>query len=290
MRVSGPPTVTSPNPPFRPFCDGCGSRFEEGQLRPLSKFCSYCGQPLSPWTVRQLAQAIKSTSNTPTLTANRPSLSPEDDEPVRPVGRMSGRRQGQRRLLSESSSDGEDDLPITPSASRAGREKRQVLSETPPGQDESPNRTKRPRGQINYSVNDYYQKMMRPSAKPRAEPSSKRVRTGPSTRSGVPRVHTILHTLNLTDKVKPPSNPPANDLSETTREEEASSQGASADHDESMDSDHDIPDDLQEELDQPIPSYRRVKAFGKRSKPFLHPPFVHSDRAASTVRPRPTSP
>jgi hypothetical protein len=191
MRVTDPASVTSSNPPFRPFCDGCGSQFDEGQLRPLSKFCSYCGQPLSPWTVRQLGlQTTKSTSNTPTVTPTRPSASPEDEEPVRRVGSMSGRRQGQRRLLSESSSDGEDDLPITPiraSGSR-GREKRQVLSETPPGHDGSPIRTKRPRGQINYSINDYYQKRMRPSLKPTPEPSSKRVRTARSTRRTVPRV------------------------------------------------------------------------------------------------------
>jgi hypothetical protein len=76
-------------------------------------------------------------------------------------------------------------------------------------------------------------------------------------------------------------------LSETTREEEeegASSEEASFGHYDSMDDDLGIPDALRNELDRPIPSYRRIKAYGKRSKPFLHPPFVHSDRPTSNVR------
>src|SRR5579871_2109359 len=43
---------------FRPFCDSCGQRFEEGQLRPLSKYCTYCGQELSPWLRRIIADGV----------------------------------------------------------------------------------------------------------------------------------------------------------------------------------------------------------------------------------------
>ena len=46
--------MATPRPPFRPFCDGCGTRFEEGQLRACSKFCSFCGVELSPWIKKTL--------------------------------------------------------------------------------------------------------------------------------------------------------------------------------------------------------------------------------------------
>ena len=39
---------------FHPFCDTCGTRFEEGQLRPTSKFCISCGQELLPYIRNQL--------------------------------------------------------------------------------------------------------------------------------------------------------------------------------------------------------------------------------------------
>ena len=193
MRASGPPTAPSAPPlPFRPFCDSCGSRFEEGQLRPLSKFCSYCGQPLSPWTVRQLALQA-ATARPPTVPPYRPSLSPTDEEPVRSVG-IAGRQHRRQRFLSTSSEDDVDDLPETPirnNGLRVGRETGRVLSEAP-GHAESPSRTKRSREPVNCSIDTYDQKMMRPSVKARSEPTSKRLRTGPAPCSSFARVPTSL--------------------------------------------------------------------------------------------------
>jgi len=36
------------------FCDICGAKFEEGDLRPQSKFCLVCGEELSPWIKNKL--------------------------------------------------------------------------------------------------------------------------------------------------------------------------------------------------------------------------------------------
>ena len=72
--------TTTPHRPgvvFRPYCDQCGERFEDGQLRPLSKFCSYCGEPLSDWVKRRLAPDFAATSVplTPPITpANHPEV------------------------------------------------------------------------------------------------------------------------------------------------------------------------------------------------------------------------
>jgi hypothetical protein len=188
MRVSGT-AGASPNAPFRPFCDGCGSRFGAGQLRPVSKFCSYCGATLSPWTVRQLALQTPKPSPTDTSrTPQRPSVYPADEEPVCPVGGIAGRRSARRRLLSSSS---EDDLPVTQSRAHAARqrEERQVGPSETSNHPESPSRAKRARGRINYSIHEYYQKMMRTCVPSNPEPSSKRARTEPSTRTTVARVH-----------------------------------------------------------------------------------------------------
>jgi hypothetical protein len=55
MTSGGTTTPGPPGAPFRPYCDLCGIKFEEGQLRPLSKFCMYCGDPLLDWIKRRLS-------------------------------------------------------------------------------------------------------------------------------------------------------------------------------------------------------------------------------------------
>jgi hypothetical protein len=62
--------MATPRPSFRPFCDGCGTRFEEGQLRACSKFCSFCGVELSPW----IKKTLTGSSITPATTSVTPTV------------------------------------------------------------------------------------------------------------------------------------------------------------------------------------------------------------------------
>ena len=64
---------------FRPFCDGCGIRFEAGQLRPQSKFCHHCGEQLSLWIRKHL---VLRTPATPPIT---PARQLREDEPITPT-------------------------------------------------------------------------------------------------------------------------------------------------------------------------------------------------------------
>ena len=121
----------SPMTPFRPFCDGCGQRFEEGQLRPLSKFCTYCGEELSPWLRKVIVEggAPVTPQITPlTITrrteaerledpdATEPEIDGELNDmslsfrnvPVRGRGRGRGRRRGRGGGLAELYSSGEE--------------------------------------------------------------------------------------------------------------------------------------------------------------------------------------
>jgi predicted nucleic acid-binding Zn-ribbon protein len=41
------------------FCDVCGTRFEQGDLRPQSKFCLVCGEQLSAWVKKKLDEASR---------------------------------------------------------------------------------------------------------------------------------------------------------------------------------------------------------------------------------------
>jgi len=193
-------TPAAPAHPLRAFCDGCGSRFEEGQLRPLSKFCSYCGEPLSPWILRQIASPATRSfttahpSRAPTTLAQQDrSVSPEDESPVRPAGVRAARQNGPRRLFHESASDDEDDdLPVTP----AQRDRRGRIRHRPvtPAQPEPLNsRAKRSAERINYSVDNTFHQMLRPSSNQvQSERSQKRLKTErPLTRSTAPQVCTL---------------------------------------------------------------------------------------------------
>jgi len=66
VATGGITTPVPPGDPFRPHCDSCGVRFEEGQLRPLSKFCTYCGEPLLEWIKRRLLQGSSTAGAPPT--------------------------------------------------------------------------------------------------------------------------------------------------------------------------------------------------------------------------------
>ena len=57
---------------FQPFCDCCGSglSIEDGQILPRSKFCSHCGEELSPWIKKLIAHfgATPASSDSPATT------------------------------------------------------------------------------------------------------------------------------------------------------------------------------------------------------------------------------
>ena len=279
-------TPAAPAHPLRAFCDGCGSRFEEGQLRPLSKFCSYCGEPLSPWILRQIASPATRSfttahpSRAPTTLAQQDrSVSPEDESPVRPAGVRAARQNGPRRLFHESASDDEDDdLPVIP----AQRNRRGRISHRPvtPAQPELPSsRAKRSAERINYSVDNAFYQMSRPSSNQvQSERSQKRLKTErPLTRSTAPQVRTLSEIPKLKSKIKSRKNSSSSDLSGVSPKALFDSNS------EDDDDEYDTSDDLEDELGRPLGSYRK-RAFARRSKPFIHPPFVHSDRPISDVR------
>ena len=66
MTSGGTTTPGPPGAPFRPYCDSCGIKFEEDQLRPLSKYCMYCGEPLSDWIKRRLLLGSSTAFGLPT--------------------------------------------------------------------------------------------------------------------------------------------------------------------------------------------------------------------------------
>jgi len=193
--VTSNTTASPAHPVLRAFCDGCGFRFEEGQLRQFSKFCSYCGEPLSPWILRQIAsQSTQSStttppSNPPTVPSQKDvSDSPENESPVRPAARQNARR----RLFPESASDDEDDdLPITP-AQRKGRGRSRAKPVTPAQPESLSSRGKRSAERVNYSIDNAFHKMLRPlSNQVQSSRSQKRVKIErPLTRGATPNVYT----------------------------------------------------------------------------------------------------
>jgi len=78
--------MTTASTPFRPFCDGCGSRFEDGQLRSTSRFCHSCGQELLPFIRAQLASqtlsTVPPTPETPPVTPAKDSAPPVQPTPT----------------------------------------------------------------------------------------------------------------------------------------------------------------------------------------------------------------
>ena len=78
--------MTTASTPFRPFCDGCGSRFEDGQLRSTSKFCHSCGQELLPFIRAQLASQtfppVSPALDTPPVTPAKESVAPVQPTPT----------------------------------------------------------------------------------------------------------------------------------------------------------------------------------------------------------------
>jgi hypothetical protein len=59
--------------PYRPFCDWCGIRFEEGHLRPTSKFCHRCGEELLP-SIREALASLRVPATQPIAPALEPVL------------------------------------------------------------------------------------------------------------------------------------------------------------------------------------------------------------------------
>ena len=61
------------------FCDICGTRFEDGDLRPQSRYCPMCGEQLPKWVIQAIVAPsashinIPSPSATPALQADPPS-------------------------------------------------------------------------------------------------------------------------------------------------------------------------------------------------------------------------
>lgn len=62
------------------FCDVCGTRFEQGDLRPRSRFCLVCGEELSAWVKKKLDEE--------SLVPPSPVLSEID---VQPLPRMNSK-------------------------------------------------------------------------------------------------------------------------------------------------------------------------------------------------------
>src|SRR5947207_5416284 len=106
-------------PKFRPYCDACGERFEEGQLRPQSKFCTYCGSELSQWIRKVLLKGeIKVTDRTPS-SMDLPARKREDG-----LGEQDesggGRRTESRRVLTpENSSNATAVVKTSPQSTRS---------------------------------------------------------------------------------------------------------------------------------------------------------------------------
>lgn len=108
------PTTAPKEGVFRPFCDSCGTKFEEGQLRPQSKFCSSCGEELSPWIRRLLASGASQTVNV-TQTPGAPSISTGQ----RAVAQLDRHGRGQNdKDEEEDGIDREDSPPIIGSGTR----------------------------------------------------------------------------------------------------------------------------------------------------------------------------
>ena len=107
------------------FCDVCGTKFQEGDLRPKSKFCPMCGEQLSPWVIEGITvQASPATSTT-----NAPSTAsisqPQQDTIV--VARVP-RPNSPGTILSSLQSVR---APVTPSQRTDSAAQRQSLSITP---------------------------------------------------------------------------------------------------------------------------------------------------------------
>src|SRR5579862_1596883 len=89
---------------FRPFCDSCGIKFEEGQLRPKSKFCASCGEELSPWLIKVMAarSGMKGSQSMP-----RP-----DTPPISPGVQIAPSTEDSGVKTPERGEDTDDSLPI----------------------------------------------------------------------------------------------------------------------------------------------------------------------------------
>lgn len=123
---------------FRLFCDGCGTRFEEGQLRSFSKFCSWCGQELSPWIRKMAVNGMPSPS--PPVSPTHVLVNSIDDEPVRDRGRGQRRARG-GRVGGRGRGRGTRITPMTPT---------QDITHEDLG------RGMRNSERVNYSIADYY--------------------------------------------------------------------------------------------------------------------------------------
>lgn len=75
-------TITPANLSLRKFCGCCGTRFEEGQLLPIFKYCMHCGKELAPWLINVISTGIPPVTPPATPTTNRQIDQSQTDQEI----------------------------------------------------------------------------------------------------------------------------------------------------------------------------------------------------------------